>query len=1090
MEVFHSVLPLTSNGRVKGAILNDVINKNFSELINYIVKSLNGNNLEPLIWDFNYYNITSIFRNRNTNKVLNTIKERSFFFKRLKSNMKKCLKFQILNRSLLKFKEIINTCDGIMISILFSFPEILGNDYKVSDQINNCLLSNCLLNHDLVLKSIKTFRKRMFKCAFEKVKFSWDGIENIQRTFSFLQKIVNLYNSEFFDKNSKNKMWRIGMFCQTRACGLPSSSIINDSFKKFKELTSKKREFNPSEELKLVIDNVITKLCDVKNSTFRRFRTSISNSGCVEKPKSKGGQFSFLTDFFSKSGIVMPENFLDFQGGEIGSLLFHTGTSLFKQGYPNMYKGNLAKIRENGKIRILISQSFWLLMVCQPFAHLLIEILKNEKALRGGFTASRLGYKALYDVIHFDPVMGEPLFDECVTIFNYDWVTATDTPSFECGRLLLYKTLVKLGLKDYYLNMLLDLVLQETKVYENKNYIFTMVNGWPMGRPITKYLLSIIHIICREYANSKVSGLHVIVHGNGDDGFVIIGHRKDQKELAISYINEYKKCAEILGFEFSNEDTFVTDDWCTFCGEIFMFPLNRFFVLSNAERIKDKNYSPYLDITPIKVLIDTVKDRKDFSTDISGKITVLGSNLGYTSRHKPNSGPINDNIYNLMTIQSSIQDICLNVKKYNIPLYLPKNIYGVGKVPSWDPKCWLNGIKSLKRNSQRIIFRTMRELLNKDEPLLINHRGLLTESIHFNDDTILTVHMLPEDSKFNEFIMVKRSDWCKYPYGVLQKLINIGELTTEREISKYYMLYERFKLGQPVRENLFDVLKRTVITLPDYSPEEEELTVKEFSCKFRNMEYLLNGVHLENLYSKELIQILADKDPLKVNIDWDFVKEIKSDRFTDHYHLRNDRDLAEWFYENSASINNGYDYPLPPDKTISSDEIIELEVHRSQELVIIIVTNDKALHRKLHNLFENKILIRINTETWINFEADEEKAISAFINYFPSTKGSIKIIIDEGSYNTILNNLGVPKSGPPKWNDSFKRGDVIYQEDLLFDMPPPLTFEDQNLFKELFLFFKQDFEKLRMTNNHSENSSLIKGLDGLSFKTPSRFEGI
>jgi len=188
-------------------------------------------------------------------------------------------------------------------------------------------------------------------------------------------------------------------------------------------------------------------------------------------------------------------------------------------------------------------------------------------------------------------------------------------------------------------------------------------------------------------------------------------------------------------------------------------------------------------------------------------------------------------------------------------------------------------------------------------------------------------------------------------------------------------------------------------------------------------------------------------------------------------------------------VNNGEDFPLPADKTISSDEIIVLEVQRSRELVIMVVTNDQALLRRLKNLFLPKIFIRICTEVWINFEANEEEAIKAFNNYFPLTKDDVKIIIDEGSYQTVLDNLGTPKGGPPKWNQDFKRGDPVYQEDLLLDMPPPLTFENQDLFRNLFRFFKDDFSRLRHMNNIPQSFKII-GLDGLPCKAPSKFEGI
>jgi hypothetical protein len=987
-------------------------------------------------WSFDYLNLfTSRISGRPLHKhdkktQVGILRTRTYWYRRLKPNMKLIVKHMVFDGEILKLKEILHTADGVICQLLVSFPECLMSDgksaYAVTDQISNSIISSCLLNYSKVVKEIKDFRKKFRKAAFEKVQMP----TNCWRSMSWVVPIVSYYNEQLATSNSREKMFRVCTFAQTRSTGLADKKMVEETVSKFIETVTTPVEFSPDQLLLDCIEEVADQFVWSADATNPHFRASMSTSACKESSRKKEGKFGYLKQLVKDSVVPLPEMPTpDTEGGSLGTPLWWRAYRKARNGDTDVFDVNVAGIRENGKCRVVTSGSFWKDTLLQPFSHVTIEMAKSNPILAQGLSAGRLGWQFIQSIDNLDPERGEILFEDDVISFSFDFEKATDRPSFQSGRAVMTPILRKMGLEEEMINVLLRVWVGEKNLYSNGKYIGKMVRGIPMGDPLTKTNLSLSHPICSLYAKKMVGRRIVVVStGNGDDGNHFVAG-----DLRYYYCECFQAAAKMLGYELSIDDTFITEEWATYCEEVYRIPIDRFHTVRNASRIKDSRVSPYLDHPKGRLIIDTKKDRQDYSSDPKGKYTLLGKEMEYV--RKDSSRGINF----LYGVSSACQDICLGLRDRFEPLSLPREIFGVGKPPSdWRVGSWTNQLMNYRKWPRWVTIEVMKEMIGERKPHFTTLRGVMRDTKHFDGEGIVEVKALKEDDPIKKYRILKKDQWKFIPPGVLEKLINAGRLVRESKVSGYHLFHQRLCGMLSEQVDLFEVIKSMSHDVKDIERHEVTRVVSEFRKRYVNNPWTLRSELQEDLYPSNIIDILANADPLKVNLDLPYLKRFNRRPRSDTPYKRDMDRLETWFHDQYEDmLELGIWSEPPPQEQLSDDEIL-LQIianPRSQYDAYIIVTDDIRLAKKAGRMFPEVMIGRISCHDWVFYSADERKFVNGFIEL---TGFEPLVLIDEGSLTTFMDttgatySMGVPVVDPMirEWNRSVPRRPPAKQMDI------------------------------------------------------------
>jgi len=909
----------------------------------------------------------------------------------------------------LKFKEYTHTADAVISALLLGFPEVLKTRkssesiYSVSDRIMVSVISNCIQNYDQFLIKLKEARKYIkYQCFIKEVI---DLDHPSFKTLSWIVPCVRILNENVCG-NSKQKMFRMSLLTQTRACGLAGPKIIKKSVETFLKNVTTVTTYEPNDLLKSCIDEVTTEI--ILDSGLKQrlnIRCSIGTSGSWECPKTKGGKFGFARDLIDQELIRRPEKIEilnDIETPTFGDSLYEYCMYQLRHN-PETRKVRLSVVRENGKGRCVTSGSACKDISLQPLQHGIIEMLKCQRILKNGFQAGRLGY-ALYTVFDEDDPISELVQKPIVKVFSFDFSEATDHPSHLSGRDVVGTLLKKLRLPQDQIDTILSVWAGPRELYINGKLSGTIINGLMMGDPMTKVNLSMVHLIAHKYARHRTVGHDLLVHaeGNGDDGSVVIG--SNSAESISLYIDSFKEACIMMGYLFAKSDTFVTDDWFTYCEEIMAIPPTAKYSQRRANRLKTNTYSTYLDIVKLRYLIDTKKDRSDFSSSTEGKITGLGKDISYVQK----DGSLKEKY--IFSVSSIIQDISLNTRVQRYPVYLPSQIYGVGKMPmNWDPITWYNCVKSQSNICIRLVYYTLLELLCEIPKNLTNRVGSVRFDKHFENEAYVEEHSIPDDHPITSFSLVNPDEYDKYPPGVLAKLQSEKRLIPETEISKYYLYHERLRaLTEIVNvHDLFNTLRIISSELP--IPRDEELleAMYRFRERFFGRPHMMRSFRKSRLYHRSILKLLEEHDPLRVTTIEGFIgmrnkynkQSYPEDRkrFTRHDRLVDN--LEDWLLEAQLDIRNGIEPREVPTDLIEDDPVIKKNIINSGKPVSIIVTDDRKLAIECEKA-SNKIIYRISMKDWFLNDCYEDKFLLALKTFCNINPNDVEVFMDKGSLET------------------------------------------------------------------------------------------
>jgi hypothetical protein len=717
-------------------------------------------------------------------------------------------------------------------------------------------------------------------------------------------------------------------------------------------------------------------------------------------------------------------------------LTFNEARKKIQNGSPDIWKTNVAGIRENGKCRVVTSGSFYKDAFLQPFSHMTIEAVKSDPLLRDSLQAARLGYKFVDQITHLDHKRGAILFEERVRVMSFDWRKATDWPPHKSAHLTMGALFDKMHLPRDIKRDIFAIWPGKKDIYVNGKNRGQMVNGIPMGDPLTKTNISLAHPICAKYADLKcgtmISGVGA---GNGDDGVEIKSGPHAEEWMA-----HFLAAAKQLGYELSEDDFFITGDWFTYCEEVARIPIDRFNTTSNAARLKDDRLSPYLDFPKYRLVIDTRKDRKDFSSDPKGKYTLLGKDIEYVR----SGGQMGCS--HLFNIASACQDVCLGLRYQKIPVYLPRQVFSIGKLPAgWNPTSWANALMTQKKHPRTVAYTAMRELIGEREPLLIKLRGVLSRETHFDKESYVEIKTIPTDDPIKKYRVVTAEQWKLFPRGVLERLRTVGRLVPESKIQALYLFQERVQSLNQVMEShdLFEVVKGMSIGLDDPSKEDLERVCNRMKDMFGYRPWSIASAVEEDLYPRNIVEILRKSDPLRVDLpEFKYLERFTKPLPNDSPLERALGNLEAWFDDNYENIIAGNEYSLPPTDIIEDDPIMILAAKRSTSDMVVLVTNDIKLWRLIYNEVPSKLIGRISVESWINHDADE----SAFISALKKRLGlEVEILVDQGAFETFLLRTDISPTRYPGWTENIDRSKVRSAEEIYDVYIPPVTLNSDNV---------------------------------------------
>jgi hypothetical protein len=1055
MAVFpHQCLPLTANVKKhsRGSLDKEnakTLEDSFKNLLTILLDAVRRGipPKEEMTWDYDYVSLWSPLLRGEHGKIniwrckeetfIGLLRSRTYWYKRLPKNSRNKIKKVCVDRRGRRFlKDVLDTADGVITSLIFSFPEMfLDGLYEVSDRIISSVISNCLASYSKFQKQLKSLRKivKYGSLNQKEIPIDYDNLRNM----SYMIFPLRAFNG-LLQKTSKSKMFRVAMFCQTRASGLAGQAQIQETIKEFLDTVTVKRTFLPNSLLLECIELVTDELAQkVQLGINPEFKISMSTSACRESSQKKEGKFGYLKALVRADMVKIPR-LSEGIPGTLGNWLYPIALNKLENGDESVMKVNVAAIRENAKCRVVTSGSFWKDIALQPYSHITIHLLKTLGNIRDGLQAGRLGWRFISQ-LEFDVRDRNGynwIFDPKVRKFIYttDWKKATDGPTPESGWATTGRLLEKLGLPEPYLKSIKKYWLGEKKLYMNGKLIGILVNGIPMGDPLTKTNLSLAHPICDLYAKIKTGSLS-IERGCGDDTAAFCSTRE--------YAFYHNEAAVMLGYERSELDESLSETWGTYAEEYFAAPLHLNLTPRWANRFKDLRAMPYLDIPKIRVMIATEKDREDFSSDPRGKVTLLGHDQEYLI------GKNSEGLEAIFSIASAFQDICLATIDRPEPLFLPRQVNGVGKAPPyWNIDSYCNILKHCRIWHRKYYMAIMKEI-NEGRMDISSYRGALKESSHFKKEMMVELFEIPKDDPIKKHIVVPTSDWEVYPVGVLDKLITLGYLVPESKISKYYLFQERLEqLEQDTHRDLFEVVKARMIDYPEI--ETDRSTIETFVKSFKASPYLLRSRRFEPLYFDTVLKELRKGDPLVVtSVDFPLIEKFKERLRPSTPYEVDGYDLFEWFVGAWISRRNGIPIDTsPPTKILEDDPIILRNVNDGGSDIYVIITDDRKLFRLCQNKLSTSAIIRVpcaaysrvlwsyQSRTMTMTDSDaydlmQEEMCLRIKRYFGKDLECTKIV-DSGSYESYIAQTQVDKDskrvtklrGVP-WTKDWKRENVL-----------------------------------------------------------------
>jgi hypothetical protein len=302
----------------------------------------------------------------------------------------------------------------------------------------------------------------------------------------------------------------------------------------------------------------------------------------------------------------------------------------------------------------------------------------------------------------------------------------------------------------------------------------------------------------------------------------------------------------------------------------------------------------------------------------------------------------------------------------------------------------------------------MKEMLGDTKQLLTELRGVVREQPHFAGEGVVEVLSIPEDDPIKRFRIIKKSDWEEFPPGVVEKLVNGNRLVRESKLSAYYLFHRRMTGILEQQVDLFEVARSLSTETAPFSSQEERDVITRFVRTYRDKPWLLRKEMSEDLYPEEIIKIMADADPLRVDMELGYMKRFTSRPRSDTPYKRDLDQLQAWFDDNYEDVLAGVRPEDPPPQAIISDDEIIIDIIVNGKFKnYLIVTDDIRMARKAARMSPEKLIMRVSCHDWVHHSAPDRQYKEVLE---PALRSHTEILIDGGSLETFNDSTGATYS--------------------------------------------------------------------------------
>jgi hypothetical protein len=833
------------------------------------------------------------------------------------------------------------------------------HDYEYFDRINVSLVSNSLNNpryHRALKSQVKLLRKEYLESR---------TIGTPLREFSWLRKVMkNISENPLRDTH----MARMITLLQTRASGFPDDSTVRESFLKWKGVVTKEPPTDSEVDIRFVraLAPLLRETTRVNAFTIGHTHVSLGASACLESPRKRisayeGGGKTGMAARLIQSNVVTSEICLEsgkltrnliHSRNRTGDFLLHLSLRRYLEDPESLLPVRVSSVHEWGeKSRIITVPSFYHSSILSPWAHLTYQMLKTSQEAAGGVMSANHGWRFSLEMTASNPKLDWLFRPEIkVGAALSDLESATDNAYFCTIEAVLREIQEVLRVPEWYFSVVVRL-LSSSRPFSSKfeNLIRgTSVRGVFMGDHGSKTVLTCSGLIALEAM--PVPRLSALV---GDDHVTV---SPDPARC----LKIYRERMERMGYVLSEQDTLISDH-VFLAEEVTAIPRDASKTTEVwTMRKTGKGPLPFVDYPPVKILSDGDPGNGYFSSNVVGKISLLGKKMQYSS------GTLSFGQFHLA---SWIQDLCMSNLSRPEFVYFPAYLVSTGKPILFDHDSNFSRFLRMQRKGKMAGYygRLMKAALLREDTgkrisnNLLNHRG--TEVIRVFDK-------FPLGPEFENNLILRSPAvraFCPYLVGRLRK-----KIISETEI--------QMKLVE--RENLFgDPLptlpRLTVLSLVDStSPLTDEL-LTEFIGAWRSNSKLLRLGSIEKYYDREAVEnLLGESYPLRVS---GLTNNLKYEEQKEILNLERDREvqkLWDWVKTNPNQLDDIPRELIRDDIIISCSKLTDsnmtggklLMVSNDIKLVRYIATlrsfNWRKVRETYHISIENWVLADLTSSTY------------------------------------------------------------------------------------------------------------------------------
>jgi hypothetical protein len=346
-----------------------------------------------------------------------------------------------------------------------------------------------------------------------------------------------------------------------------------------------------------------------------------------------------------------------------------------------------------------------------------------------------------------------------------------------------------------------------------------------------------------------------------------------------------------------------------------------------------------------------------------------------------------------------------------------------------------------------LCYTILKEVAGVTKPLLTKLKGVMSRETHFESEKYVEIKQIPSNHPIRKFVTVKKEDWGKFPPGVLNRLRSSKRLIPESKIQAMFLFQERVQSLQQDSKNsdLFEVIASMSIETVDPTYDQCLDICRKVRSRYIGCAHLLHATYEEDLYPRQIIEVLRKSDPLRVDLpEFQYLERFTKRLPSDTPLERAIDELDRWFDDNFEAILAGDHYDLPPRQAINDDDVMILEAQRSSKTINIFVTDDIKLWKLAHNKLPEKEIMRISIHNWVNYDADESIFLKAIKE---RTKQDAEIHVDLGALDTFLMKTDIDPVRYPGWNESIDRSKVRSQAEVYDVYLPPRSLTADNVFE-------------------------------------------